>query len=365
MAKKRTRKGNLLAIDIGSHSVKVAVGQQAGGKLKIAQMLTMPLPGGVYDNGMIEDAIALKAAIQSALHTGRIKVKDAVVSVESTEIIKREMLIPYVEDEDRDALISYEVSQYLPIDISDYVLQHKVLETVQTEEAPKTKILLGAMPKEMAKAHFDLLIDAGLNPVFMDMHSNSIEKLLTWSMKNHLYELNKTYALIDFGHKMIDVTLIEKGEYRFNRLIKMGGGGFDDIITRHLNLPLSEAESRKSKTSVSALIKAYPAVAEAIQAGGDEDVKNLVVYETVNYLNDCLEEIDKVFKYYTSRQMDNSIDAVLLYGGTAAFSEILGYMTERLGIPVSRLDDISGVDFTQSKGDVALYANALGALIRI
>jgi type IV pilus assembly protein PilM len=145
----------------------------------------------------------------------------------------------------------------------------------------------------------------------------------------------------------------------------MGGGGFDDIITRHLNLPLSEAESRKSKTSVSALIKAYPAVAEAIQAGGDEDVKNLVVYETVNYLNDCLEEIDKVFKYYTSRQMDNSIDAVLLYGGTAAFSEILGYMTERLGIPVSRLDDISGVDFTQSKGDVALYANALGALIRI
>lgn len=361
------RRGPLLSIDLGSHSIKFAVGQYSGEKLKVTALFTEEIPEGVYSNGEIKDELALKAAIQSAVKNNHVKVKDVVVSVECTEIIKREMLIQQVPDEDRLDLIAYEVSQYLPIDVSSYVLQYKDLGEVVEGDMKKSKILLGAMPKDIVKAHYDLLMDCGLTPVFMDMHSNSLDKLVRLCHKSERGYSDATNAYIDFGNKIIDISIFENYNYKFNRLLKLGSSEFDRILKEYLSIDAKEAENRKKKTSVVGLQKAHANLSSSSdQADADSELKNLVVRETIQYLEDLIEEIDKVFKYYTSRSADNKIDTVYIYGGGSQFLDLAELFTERLELPTKVFSKIENVDFNMKivPDKMTGYVNALGALIR-
>lgn len=363
----KKRKGALLAIDLGSHSVKFAVGQAVGDRLKVTSMFMRELPDGVYANGEIKDYLALKTAIMSAVKDNHVKIKDVVVTVECTEIIKREMIINQVPDEDKLDLIAYEVSQYLPIDVSSYVLQFKELETIKEEETLKVKILLGAMPKDIVKAHFELINECGLNPCYMDMHSNSLEKLVKVCHFNEPRNMNHTAAYIDFGHKIIDISIFEDFDFKFNRLLKLGSAEFNRVLMEYLSVEADEAESRKKKTSVTGLIKAYAAHGTDEPAKDKEtELKNLVLRDTVNYLEEVIDEIDKVFKYYTSRNAENKIDQVYIYGGSAQFTDLIELFSERFELPVKIVKTINNLDYA-GRTEVErtnIYINALGALIR-
>lgn len=367
MAIKRTKKLNLLAIDIGSHSVKFATGQEQGGRVKVTALFNQPLPDQTYSNGAILDEVALKTAIRTALTQNGIKQKDVALTIESTEIIKREMLIPKVDAEDQMDLITYEVGQYLPIDIGSYVLQYKVIGNVQEEAVEKTKILLGAMPKDMVRSHFNLLTECGLNPVFMDMHSNSLEKLVQASAPGDQEATAQSIAYIDFGHSIIDITIVEGGQYKFNRLLKMGGSELDRILCNLFEMDAQEAEKLKKRTSAQTLLKAMPtALEEPEDMTTENGVKNRAVRETVHYLNDCIDEIDKVFKYYTSRSIDNKIDQIVLLGGSSEFKDLTGFFKERLDIPTNVVKRMSCLDLVtkNTTEELPKYINTLGALIR-
>lgn len=368
-ALKSKRRGAMLSIDLGSHSIKFAQGQYTGDKLKITAMFKREIPDGVYANGEIKDELALKTAIQSAIRDNHIKIKDVVVSIECTEIIKREMTIAQVPEEDRLDLIAYEVSQYLPIDVSSYVIQYKELETIKEQDVTKVKILLGAMPKDIVKAHFDLMVECGLNPLFMDMHSNSLEKLVKVSHADVAGMVNTTNAYIDFGNKIIDISIFENFNFKFNRLLKLGSAEFDKILVDFLSIDATEAENRKKKTSVVGLQKAYQnGLENPVLSEGDSesDLKNLVVKETISYLDECIDEINKVFKYYTSRNSENKIDQVYIYGGGSHFIDLVELFSERFELPVKLLTTIDNLEFNmKSEPDkLSSYVNAFGALIR-
>lgn len=362
-AKNNKKKGPLLAIDLGSHSIKVVQGQELGNRLKVTQWAVEKLGPGVYENGLILDAPALKSILTEMIKANHFKVKNVALSIECTEIIKREMIIPKVDEEDQMDLIQYEVSQYLPIDINSYVLEYKVLENFIEDGNSKLRILLGAMPKDIVSSHHEWLESCGLNPVYMDMHSNALEKLVSSAANENLYAASKTTAYVDFGHGIIDISLFEKEHYKFNRLLKMGGSGFDDVLVHHLEIPLGEAENRKKKTSILAIQKAYMNLENNPEAAGD--IKNSVVRETMHYMNECMDEMDKVFKYYTSRSAENKIDQIYVYGGGSQFKELPELFRERFGIPTDVMKNLPNIDFVKNNAEaLPLFINAMGTLIR-
>lgn len=362
---KKQKKLNLLAMDIGSSSIKLVAGIQQGDKLRVSHVFTQPLPEECYSNGVILNAFALKSAIQTAVATNGIKLKDVVLTIESTELIKREMVIALVDPEDRMSLIAYEVGQYLPIDINAYVLQYKEVETFKDEGVDKMRILLGAMPKEMVKAHYELIVACGLNPVFMDMHSNSLEKIIQVSTDQTLYPAKRSIAYIDFGYSIIDITIVENGHYKFNRLLKMGSGELDKVLSGIFEINQSDAEKLMIKTEALTLYKTINTLQES-DLTTEQGMNNRIIGETVHFFTDCVVEIDKVFKYYTSRSADNHIEQVVLYGGSAEFKEITTFFNDKLDIQTDLMKKINNVDFLcrYNQEDLPRYINALGALIR-
>lgn len=360
MSNKSTKvKTHLLSIDIGSHSVKVATGQRNGDRIKITALAKQELPKGVFTNGVLSDPLALKTTIQAILKQNNIKQKDTVLTYESQDIIKREMIVPKVDPKDQFELITFEVGQYLPIDIEAYVLQYKVLEEFDEDNKPKLKILLGAIPKDIVKALYELVEDCGLNPLYMDMHSNSLEKFIEFGFDS--LTMNKTIAMIDFGHQLIDISLFEKGVFKFNRLLRLGAGEFDRILVHNLDIDPAEAESRKKKTSILAIQKA-----KLEDITDESDVKSTVIKETLSYINECADEIEKVFKYYTSRNTDNKIDQIYLFGGGAQFKEIAPFFNERFDINTEVISNFNMIDIATKNPveEIPVYVHAAGALVR-
>ena len=378
-----------IAMDYGAHSIKFSVGIFQNGRLKVSNAFIENLPIGAYENGMIKDTTAMSELIKKALKKHNVSEKRVIVTIESTEIIKREMSIPNVEESDRFDLITYEVSQYLPIDVNNYVLQYKVLRTEKAEDREVLQILLGAMPKIIVKAHFDTLKMAGLTPVVMDLHSNVLTKLVSLlrsqGPKNDAEVATKTTAFIDFGYERIDINIMEGDVNRFNRILRMGVSGVDSLLADSLKVPIEQVEEKRLKFSVDSMIslkKAYDAfktLKEMHHYSDDDGIEinesNLTdenqqrvraIQDAFDYLYLCLEEIDKVFKYYVSRGINMKIDQIVVYGGAALNKDFNRFIQDRLEIPCY-LFDLSQFSTLQmkSKDDSAIkYVNTFGALIR-
>lgn len=362
-SKSKKVKSSLLSINMGSHSIKFAEGTHSGDRLKVVNLATTQIDNKVYEDGIIHDEVALKNAIVSSLKDHHIRNKNVVLTFESSEIIKREMLIPKVEDQDQMELIRYEVGEYLPIDTNSYVLQYKVLEDVQTEGGTKTKILLGAMPKDMVESHLDLLQSCGLTPKILDMQTNAVEKLAQWITKSNRYDAQKTCAYVDIGHRLINVTLLDESLFKFNRLIRLGGHDYNRILMDNLSLDLADAEVRKSNTSVLEIKKTF----ENPNFEALDVTKKAVIQDTMDFLNQSVEEIRKVFNYYTSRDTGNQINKVYIYGGSSSLPDINEFFKEKLELPVETLKIFDGVEITAkcNEEEYPKYVSAIGALIRV
>lgn len=378
-----------IAMDYGAHSIKFAVGIHQGGKLKVTAAFIQPLPIGLYENGMIMDSSRMAEIIRGALKQHKIKEKRVVVTIESTEVIKREMTIPKVDPADRMDLITYEVGQYLPIDVNNYVLQYKVVKEETQGEREVTQILLGAMPKEIVRRHFDTLKAAGLTPVAMDLHTNVLSKLVNHIKNGNLKTVDsdmiRTTAFIDFGYERIDINIMEGETNRFNRILRMGIGGVDHIIADILKAPIEDVEAKRlrfSEDSMLSLKKAYDALQTLRQMhhyededgialdessiNGDNEQRVMAIQESFEYLYQCLDEIDKVFKYYLSRGLDIKIDQIVVYGGAALNKDFNRFIQERLDMPCYTFDasQYLSLQIKNAQDSPLKFVNAFGALIR-
>lgn len=320
-----------LSIDIGSSYIKFAVGQKMGRRLKVDKTFKARLPAGVYENGHMHNIQEMKSIIQGALNANAVKLKDVICTLESTDAIKRELVVPAVAPEDLSEMVSYEIGQYLPIDINSYVLQYKIVREFEEENVKKYELLVAALPKEIVHNIYSMLIEMGLDPYALDIHSNAVDKIAAeYELFNEASIKENTVAFLDLGHENINVIIVEKGQYKFNRLIKNGTRDFEQLTTEF---------EFKSIDDIS---------------------------QHLDVVDRWIEEIDKVFKYYTSRSVDNTIDKIFIYGGISVMEGLDTYIHERVNIPVELIKSIDNVEIVAgNEYTLAQSLNAISAIIRL
>lgn len=348
---KRKKSRNIISFDIGSSTIKIVVGKYSREKLVINKCIDIVTPDGVINDGRIVNQDTLKDIMKFSLNENKIKSQDVIVTTNSSLVINREIVIPKVEADEIDTVIRYEIQQYLPINLDDYILQFIILGELEDESGQKLKVNVIAYPDKIARGYYDLINSIGLTPYVLDVTYNSINKIANYSELSKVGEKG-TVAFVDIGGNSVNVTVLKDGKLDFTRMIKNGGANIDFALSQKLNMSVKSTESIKIEKGNLLDIK-------------DDDVIN-------NTLKICIDEIvmdlERIIKFYSNKSVGNKIDKIFIYGGISSIKWLDKYLEEKFNIEIEKIDKLKNVEFTSKELkelSMEQYLNAIGAIIRL
>lgn len=314
------------------------------GRANITKAIIVDIPVNCYENGTIKNQLEFASWLKDIFKKLDSKTKDIVVSYDGSEVIKREIVIPRVNAEDIDDLVSYEITNYLPIDITNYIMQNKVIRSV---EEGKLEVRVNAVPVSVAQELFNAVKDSGYNPVRLELSTNGIENLYKNSSQN--------IAVIDMGSNNSNVTIVENGNYVFNRLTNVGTGIFDASLSKMMD-DGDTLEKMRNEIKVAEIWQRYRSgeLSAVEMPNEDRNFMDGVVLE----MDEFLDEIDKVVQFYLKREAGAHLDQIHIYGGGSTMPSMAAAVQQRLGIPASVLN-IPGM---QHIGKSELFVNAITAI---
>ena len=356
---------DVVAIDIGQHTTKIVAGKPGKNEITVQHAASIPTPRDSYDKGRITNFNGMKKTIGGLLDSLKVRSRTALCSIESTEVITREVVIPNASEDQMEKMLEYEIQQYMPIEMKDYIVQTKKLEDVVEDGAQKVRMLVTAVPRELAQNYYELFNYMSLHPAVLDIQSNALDKLIDMNMQiNSNSELKEqAVAMIDIGYSHINVIVFENGHYKFNRSINLGARNIDSNLANFMDITYEEAE--RYKMEIEDLNQALDIEGELDQ--DEEAARKLRVLNIVrNSVDSWIEEIERIFKYYTTRSIGNTIDAIYLYGGTAEMKGLDQYFLDVFNIPTSTVNSLTNVKINHYAGEASLssYLNSLGTMVR-
>lgn len=352
--KKSKEKSRLvLSIDLGSNSIKAVEGKLQRNVINVNKFIEVATPEGAIIDGKIANEELIINVLERLIRENNIKAKDVIFTTNSSSIINRDILIPSVAEDEMDTVVKYEIQQYLPINLDDYVIQFIILDEIVDDNGMKLKINVTAFPERMALAYYDVINSLELNPYSLDVTYNAISKIANYGEYTLTdgQVIGGTVAFVDMGATAIDVSIIKNGKLDFTRMLKIGGDNIDYALSERLNTAQRLKDIIKSK--------------EADLLKFNEGNTQIEIIKEV--IDEILEELERIIQFYKNKSKSD-IDSIYIFGGVSSIKNIDIYLEEKLNIKVSKINEIKNVNlgndalFTE---DVSLYLNAIGAIIRL
>lgn len=350
---RKEKKRKVVAFDIGSTNIKIAEGTYYKGVLSVEKLIDTVTPAEAIIDGSIEKKEALVSTLQKVLSDNGINAKEGICTNNSSLIINREILIPDVKEEELDTVVRYEIQQYLPINLDDYILQITMIGEEFSDDGKKLEVRAIAYPEKMARGYYDLLMALNLKPLALDVNYNALNKLLNYIevINEHKLNIEEAVVFIDMGATSLDVNIYNNGILKFTRIIKAGGKYIDEILYENVNIPIEELENFKVNN---------------IDLKEDElDFQNHIIIDT---LDEWIDKVEKIIQFYKTKNFGDDVNKIFIYGRTSRIKNLEEYITSRIGIETIKIRNIpqiindSNIDIGEN---IDNFINVIGSLIRL
>lgn len=343
----------LVSLDIGTRFTKIVEGRFKNGSIYINNMYKVPTKEKSITDGVLEETNILSMYLQGALKDKKVKTKNVAFVSSSSTIISRELVLPYVDDQEEfKNLVTYEIQQFLFINLNNYEVQYMIIDSFEENNVEKVKVLAIIYPKNMVNKYRNLSEKMMLNPYSLDITNNCVRKVAAGAsfFNADLIDGDAINMYLDIGASTIDISIVNRGKLDFIRVLPMGGNEINEVIMELKGVSASEAE--QLKLSMDSLVHSD----KDRLAGSIERV----VEEWVNNIN-------RIIQFYASKSSGKNIKHIYIYGGTSRIKGLCEYFEVHLGIPTTRIMTIDNLEFSSNVKvqTVEEYVNAIGALIRL
>lgn len=344
--------GKILSIDFKNQVIKGVIGRSTKKGIIVDSTFSIDVPEGIYDDGEINDLDQLTYSLRSGLSENGIKQEHTHVVINSTSIVMREVTLPLVSKEEIEAIIAYQLEDYIPINPDDYIVQYIKIGTKFEEGIEKLVLLLVGVPRTIIQSHLTLLSNLNLKPEAMDYHGNAIAKLVSaGGLINNSFDNKMTIACIDLNSRFTELTIVDEGVVRVARVIEKGFESiFDSISNKIPNI---------DKGSIMKKILEI----EDISIKPSQDNPDQVFIETLrDGIYEIFDRSEMIFRYYKTREISNDINLILLYGELSSIKGLDKMLNDFIDTETTVLRSLQNLN---SVKDLGLYANAIGGLIRV
>ena len=314
-----SRKIEPVALDIGSTFIKLVQLKGSGKNYSLAKFGMVPLPAEVIVEGAVMDANRVSEAIKELLVAQKIKTKEVVLSVSGSSVIIKRISIADMTDEELAESIKWEAEQYIPFSIDDVNVDFQKLGPGAAEG--QADVLLVAVKKDKINDYVNLVKDAGLEPVVVDVDAFALANMCEL---NYVMEAGIT-ALLNIGASVMNINILRDGVSIFTRDITVGGNRYTEALQRDAGLSYDDAEKIKRNETVD---------------GTDREQLNGII---ATVTEDIVGEIQRSFDFFRSTTGSDKVSRVLLSGGCAKISQFTKVLSERLEIPVDIINPFKNI----------------------
>lgn len=293
-----------LGIDIGSSSIKIVELHRKSGRVELFTYGEIAL-GPYEDKSLGEithlDTDTLATAIKDLLSASSVKTKDAIIGVPATQSLIFLLTLPNVAKNNLAAVIPNEARKYIPVSLSEVVLDWLPLPFPITDQPNVFQVLVAATRAEALAALKDVAQKAGVNALGYELEVFAqIRSLLQSEVSSVL--------LIDVGALKTRVSVVRQGVVYNSRMLSFGSATVTQSIARSMKVDFVRAENLKKEYGI---------------AGRDEAVKDIIM----PHVTQLLHELQSVIRQY-EHEYTTTLEKLVFLGGGIQMPGLLEFLTE-------------------------------------
>jgi len=298
----------LLALDMGSHSIKALDIGVSGDRLRLNGLAYAEVPA----DGNRTDVL------RRVVHENRFRGQSAVTSVSGRNVIVRYVPMAQMSDDELRTAIRFEADKYIPFGVDE--VQLDCARIAEMPNMNEMKVLLVAVKRSLIDEQVNLLREVGLIPAIIDVDAFALGNAFTVSGPRP--GADSVTALIDIGSQKTNITIIQNDIAHFAREVYVAGSDFNDLIARRLGVdPLSVDDLKRNPG------EQLDAVREAMQIA----------------LDDLTNEIALSFDFFENEN-EKTVSEIYLSGGGVLFSGIEEIFAQQLGKPTFLWNPAEAID---------------------
>lgn len=325
------KSNKVLTVEITNESITIIeVSPSIKKQTNVHNALIFETPEDAYEDGALRDVEKLASAIREQLDANGITNKNVIFILSSSKVVNREVLIPEVKENKVKGIVDANASEYLPVNIEDYVVSHSILEHVVNEDKSKQlKLMVVAAPLTMVKSYYELGSMLGLNVQSIDYVGNSMLQLIKTQTSATM-----TTMVIQLGSESTILNIVKGDTLLLQRTVPYGTNA---VVTEVMDEKDVDATTAMTLLQNERLITV--------------DFDDNAATGAFRYL---INNIGRVIDYYVTKNPDKPIDDVFLTGDGALIRGIDGLFKIQLNIQTRIMDSLYNVKF-DPKIDLKIY----------
>src|SRR5689334_10600876 len=231
------RKRTTVGLDIGSGLIKVAVVDHSKREPELVRVSITPLLADAIVEGEVMEPGIVADAIKATLAAAGVKSSAVGTAVGGRDVIIKKIQIERVKEKQARELMRWEAEQHVPFDMESVELDFQILDP--DADGLEMSVLLVAAKRELIESKTRILTDAGLEPAMMDVEAFALHNAFEM---NHPDAMSGVVALVNIGHDVTNINILDEGVPILTRDITVGTRRFREDLQRERGISADEAQ---------------------------------------------------------------------------------------------------------------------------
>ncbi len=272
-----------------------------------------PLPRDAVVDGNINNLEAVTESVKRAYKRLGSRTKHVAMAVPSGAVISKKIIVQAgLREAELEMQVETEANQYIPFALEEVNLDFQVVGPAPSGPEEQ-EVLIAATRKEKVEDRVAVAESAGLKPLVMDVESyaqQSALSLVVQQLPKGGKEQN--VAVVDVGASVMNVSVLRNEQSVYTREQAFGGSQLTQDIVSRYGMSAEEAENAK-------------------RSGGlPDDYENEVLRP---FMENLAVEVQRALQFFFTSTQYNSVDHILLAGGSAVVPGLDEVVHTRTQVP--------------------------------
>ena len=307
--------------------MKLVEVDHSGDQPEVSRVAMEPLLPDAIVEGEIMDPGLVADTIKSLFERVGIKGRDVVTAVGGHDVIIKKIEMDRMKESDAREVIRWEAEQHVPFDIKSVELDFQVLNPL--DEGLQMEVILVAAKKELVDNRIALLADAGLTASIIDVDAFALHNAFE---RNYPEAMEGIVALVNVGHEITNVNILEDGVPILTRDIPFGSRRVREDLQRERGLTAEQAE-------------------DVVQ--GREEIDDLAQFVGQS-ADEIAVGIERASAFLMTRQSGEGLGKIYLSGGGSRIPGMTDALAERMNVETHQVNPF---ERTPVRPDAAVNLN--------